>query len=161
MTVMLACLLGLSMLTPHVFTLSLKTPDGLVNPTLHLELIPGRRDEFLACLLATVISGYFYAVVAWTDGKLHRLREEVVGDAPEFRVAQPLEVLALKDAIRLADLPAIQRLATESALAYMDEHFMTPMELAELYGRDDVIRALQQAAQPKSGPRFGIRARRV
>lgn len=158
LTTMLATLLGLVMLTLNILMVTVRVPAGMMNPVIHLELVPGTRDEFLACLLATIIAAYFYAVVAWIDGKLHRLRAEVLGDTVESHLVQPPEVQQLKNAIRRGDLPAIRHCMTESALAFTDERFMTPLELAELYGREDVILAVRKAVQRKTGARFVISA---
>jgi hypothetical protein len=95
------------------------------------------------------------------DGNLTRLREELVADGPVVHLAQPLEVRRLKDAIRAGDVALIRRYATDAALDYSDERFMTPLELAELYGREEAIQALQRAAKARTAPRFGISARRA
>jgi hypothetical protein len=161
LSVLIATALGLVMLTANILCLTIHTPTGSMNPIFHFQLQAGTRDEFLTCLLAVAIAAYFYAVVAWMDAKLSHLREEIVDDAPVVHLAQPLEVRRLKDAIRAGDLTAIRRYATDTALAYSDERFMTPLELAELYGREDTVQALQNALKGKPGARFGIRARRA
>ncbi|RYU57573.1 hypothetical protein EWI61_12835 [Methylolobus aquaticus] len=161
LSVLIATLLALIMLTANILNITVQSPDGMMNPVFQFQLQTGTRDELLTCLLASVIAAYFYAVVAWMDGKLARLREELVADAPVIHLAQPLEVRQLKDAIRTGDLAAIRRYATDTALAYSDERFMTPFELAELYGRQDAVQALHRAASKKPGAHFAIRARRA
>lgn len=161
LSVLIATLLALIMLTAHILNITVQTPDGMMNPVFQFDLRTGTRDEFLTCLLASVIAAYFYAVVAWMDGKLTRLREELVADAPVMHLAQPLEVRQLKDAIRSADLAAIGRYATDAALDYSDDRFMTPFELAELYGHEEVVQALHRAASKKPGAHFAIKARRA
>lgn len=159
LTVMIASLLGLVMLTLNIATVSVASPPGLMNPVVHFALLPGTRDEFLACLLASVIAAYFYAVVSWFDREIHRVRRDVFGDRGEEALEQPLDVRLLKSAIRSGDLAAVRRCATRSAFTFADAQFMTPVELAELYGRPDVIRAVRQAAArfaadpPTSAPR--------
>jgi len=157
LTVLIASALALSMLTVNIVRVTVQTPDGSMNPVFLFQLQPGTRDEFLTCLLAAAIAAYFYAVVAWMDGKLSRMREEVIGDLPPAHLAQPLQVRLLKDAIRAGDLAAIGRYGTSDALDFCDERFMTPLELAELYGRKDVLEAVTKAVHGRAKPRFGIR----
>jgi hypothetical protein len=64
-------------------------------------------------------------------------------------------VKRLKDAIRAGDLRAIGKIEDEDALAYMDEHLLSPFELADLYGDERVIEAVGKAYRKQPGGRYG------
>lgn len=124
----------------------LHTP-GLANPTVHLTLDPEFRDVLFAMTLVAAISAYCFATITWTEQKLEEIRSLVHQTRTASEVRQPLEVRLLKDAIRAGDTAAVQRHAKPSAFSFIDNHYLTPLELADLYENQPVIDALRAAMQ--------------
>jgi len=158
LTLMLAALLGFAVLTLNAVSVTVAQPEGLMNPIVHFALAPGTRDEFLSGLLGSAISVYLYTVVTWIDRQLCALRHDGSSATTAVELAQPLAVRQLKDAIRAGDIDAVHRWATRATLAFSDDRFMSPLELAELYGRDEIVRALRAAAARNPAPRISISA---
>lgn len=139
-------LAALAAILAQIALVQVDADNGMLNPTLHLTVIPGSRDVLFAGVLAAAFSAYGYAVIRWTERRLQRILSLIDREQP-FEYAQPRAVQRLKDAIRAADPTAVERHARKSALSFRDERFFTPFELAELYGDEKVISALRKAAR--------------
>lgn len=125
--------------------ISIHYPPGLTNPTLHFGLHPELRDMLFAMLLVTAVSAYCFAMVSWTEQKLAEIRSVVDTRRSPNRVGQPPAVRRLKNAIRSGDPAAVLKYAKPSALEVIDDHALTPLELADLYENQPVVDALRTA----------------
>jgi hypothetical protein len=142
-------LCALAAILARIGVIEVDVDTGLLNPTIHLSVMPGTRDILFTGLLAAAFSAYGYAAIRWTEHRMQRILSLMTREQP-FEYAQPLAVQRLKNAIRAGDPAAVERLATKTASSFRDERFFTPFELAELYGDERVISALNKAARRAS-----------
>lgn len=143
--IMTSTLVALAWVTYHALSFSASTPPGLLNPNLQFALHADSREAFFSTLLACGVSAYSFAMISWTEGKLDQLRGVIEGGRTPTVVAQPVEVRLLKEAIRSGDLAAVRKHAKKSVLDLVDEHYLTPLELADLYEQQPIIKALTAA----------------
>lgn len=158
--IMTSSFLVLIGVTHRAVTISVSVPPGMLNPTIHFSLHPDSRDIFYSTLLAAAVSAYGYAVIAWTEQRLEQLRASIAGAEPENGFTQPADLRLLKDAIRAGNVAAVRRYARESVLQSADERYLTPLELADVYGRQPVVDALG-AAMLKHAKRNAAPGQRV
>lgn len=169
--IMTSSLAALIWVMHEALVISVSHSPGLINPTIQLGLKPDFRDMLFAMLLVAAISTYCYGSIAWTEKKLQEIRSLLGASHATESSRQPEEVRRLKEAIRSGDAGAVKRHAKRAAFRYNDDHFLTPIELADLYGNQPVIDALrtemlkqarQKAVpgQPVSAPssQFALRA---
>jgi hypothetical protein len=147
--------LGLAIFLARFAVCSFETPPGMLNPSLRIELPPGRQVQFLVLFLWVLAAAYFYLVVAWAERQFKELRSRLPAAAAEFDAPQPPDVKRLKDAIRGGDTRLVREHASEDALAFRDEGLLTPYELAELYGDEAVIEAVREVYRRRRGGRSG------
>ena len=123
---------------------------GLANPTLRIDILASEKSALMTALAAMLIAGYVWIVVMWVDRKLTALTLNVA-DERQRRVAygsRPLQ--ALKAAIREGDLQAVRdQINKLGSIPKEEEDYLSPEELAELYGHQDIlmlIRSFSSAA---------------
>lgn len=143
--ILATCVLVLVWVISRAFTVSLSNASGLLNPTIHLTLHPDFREMFFATLLAASISAYCFAMIAWTEQRLDQLVALISGVGSESGFIQPRDVRLLKEAIRSGDLAAVRKHAKWSAFEAIDDRYLTPLELADLYEHPPIIDALRSA----------------
>lgn len=141
--IMVTSMAGLVLLLANIGSVSVHTPPGMFNPTFHITVSPGTEPRLLFALLAAAMSVYLYRVVVWTERGIERLQSALPAKRSRDRVVQPLAVKRLKAAIRARDIAAIRRYAAKpEVLEFKDERLLTPLELADLYGDEEVLAAL-------------------
>ncbi len=137
--------IALAIFLARTAVLSPQIDTGLSNPALRIELPPDKQAYFLAGLFAALLSTYIHGVVAWIDWWMERSQALLPLDSSLDTHWQPPEVKRLKAAIRSGNAEEARCCAVDSAFTFKDEQWLTPYELAELYGNPAVIAAVRAA----------------
>ena len=143
--IMASSLVALIWVLHEAVIISVDYPPGLTNPTIRLGFHPELRDMLFAMLLVSAVSAYCFAMISWTEQKLAEMRSLIDTHRTTARVRQPAAVRRLKDAIRSGDPAAVRKYAKQTALEVIDDHSLTPLELADLYENQPVVDALRAA----------------
>lgn len=118
---------------------------GLTNPTVHISVRAEMRDMVFAMSLVAAVATYCYALVRWMERRFAAITPSEAEALAPTTSGQPSSLRLLKDAIRRGDVAAVRRLARRTTLEIGEESAFTPLELADLYGNQDVVDALQVA----------------
>ncbi len=143
--IMASSFVALIWVAHEAIIISVYHPPGLTNPTIHFGLHPELRDMLFAMLLVTAVSAYCFAMVSWTERRLAEICSTVDTGRTPSRVTEPATVRRLKDAIRSGNPAAVLKYAKQPALEVIDDHYLTPLELADLYENQPVVDALRAA----------------
>lgn len=117
---------------------------GLTNPTVHVSVRAEMRDMLFAMSLVTAVATYCYALVRWMERRFAAIGPSDTQVVPSDGIRHPPLAL-LKEAIRRGDVAAVRRLARRATLEAGENSALTPLELADLYGNQEVIEALEAA----------------
>jgi hypothetical protein len=138
------------MLLLKTTTVTVYHEAGLLNPILRFQVPPERETYLTMGLLTVAYSMYTYWIIACFNENLAALRQAMPKPEETAGETQPLKVRALKDAIRSGDPQAVRELANDGfALNFADARYLTPLELAELYGNENVIAIIRDALARK------------
>ena len=136
---------------PHVVAVEQLNLPGLINPRLHIFCCPGREAELVTAFITMVFAWYIWFVVAWVEEKWQDVTNLVRSDDANADQDEPLALRALKEAIRADSVEQVRRqidaLNSLDAAYRPDTDYVTPLELADLYGNEEIIAIL--------APRFG------
>lgn len=151
LSLMIVLWIGFALLLGKIAVVTPVPAPGLANPIFHVHLSPGSESYFLTGLWAALLGSYLYTLTVWCEQRLERLQGALPQPARQDTEQQPPEVKRLKDAIRSGDPSAVRQYAVETALRFEDERWLTPYELAELYGNPAVMDAVAAAFRQHFG----------
>jgi hypothetical protein len=138
----LLSLLGFSVTLIKLLSITIEHPAGLLNPTLHIMVDKSEFVLFLIWAMSVAASVYIYLLICWVEKSLAVTTACISSMHDYAPQGQPLELPRLKESIRAGDVDSVTENATWAALSYRNDDFLSPYELAELYGNTAVISAL-------------------
>lgn len=124
------------------FSLTIKVVPvvGLVNPIIVADVASENKVVFAVFALVLFVAVYTYWFVRWIDYRLDAAKQAGSGGVSLEADPELAPIDVLKDAIRKADMELVCRqLSIPSIQEKTNQDLLTPLELAELYGDDEII----------------------
>jgi magnesium-transporting ATPase (P-type) len=145
MTLMLAAFI---ILFVKITSFSIYYEVGLLNPFFHFQVLSGMQVYLIIGLLAVAYGVYTHWIVEQLNQNLMTIRQLLSQPVEIVEETQPVRVKTLKTAIRSSDVQTVREFAMDgNTMAYADERFLTPLELAEIYGNESIIAIIKEALE--------------
>lgn len=127
----------------HVTSVGWIAETGLANPTLRIDVMPDAKPRLVIAFVVMFVTWYVWLVVAWVDRRMAKISaSQAQASEPEANGMRPLQ--PLKDAIRRGDFDAAYRyVRSVGRLPREDEDRLSAEELAEIYGREEILELLR------------------
>lgn len=141
--IMAGSLIAWTWVLNEALEIAIRPSPGLTNPIVHVSIRADMRDMLFAMSLVAAVASYCYALVRWMERRFAAIGAFENQFGPAATSSQPAPLGLLKEAIRRGDVAAVRRLARRTTLEAGEESALTPLELADLYGNQDVIDVLK------------------
>lgn len=143
--VLLASLAGFAMTALQYVSVSLDYPEGMLNPDIEIHVDGDGKAYLMDWLLGLGLIGYIHLLVERTQTRLDQLQDALAAHAHGAHRNPPTPAQRLMEAVRLADIEAVRQLANADTLRGAGDSTLTPFELADIYGNQQIIDELSKA----------------